>query len=172
MTDSCTKRCGRCGTEKSLDEFGNDRSRTDGKFPYCKVCNNEASREWKRQHRARSPEEAEERRLAANERARIMREHDLNRHDKQLLKRYGADLGTFDLLMVLQNGRCAICGALPGEVDGARRLHLDHNHETGKIRGLLCMLCNQGLGRFRDDVSLLQAAIDYLQQECGLDLTP
>ena len=60
----------------------------------------------------------------------------------------------------LQDGKCAICG----KRDELRRLALDHCHKTGKLRGLLCMQCNTGLGQFRDDTNLLQKAITYLSK--------
>lgn len=60
-----------------------------------------------------------------------------------------------------QDDRCAICR---GEVPWARSgtWHIDHCHESGKVRGLFCSRCNRGLGYFRDDPALLQQAIDYL----------
>lgn len=62
-----------------------------------------------------------------------------------------------------QQGLCAICGV--AEVDAPRgRLHLDHDHGTNAIRGLLCGNCNAGLGQFKDDPKRLLAAIDYLQR--------
>lgn len=57
-------------------------------------------------------------------------------------------------------GRCHICG----EVEGADRLHMDHDHETGKFRGWLCSSCNHGLGRFRDSQELLTKALEYLRK--------
>ena len=64
-----------------------------------------------------------------------------------------------------QKGICAICGELPhGE---NRVLHIDHDHLTGKIRGLLCMSCNRALGWFRDDTVILKKAIEYLKTHGG-----
>lgn len=56
-----------------------------------------------------------------------------------------------------QGGMCANCLHLPG-------VHVDHCHETGKVRGILCLDCNVGLGHFRDDPSLLRAAAEYLER--------
>ena len=58
-----------------------------------------------------------------------------------------------------QNEKCGICGC--GLDDSA---HADHDHSSGKIRGLLCFKCNVGLGHFKDDIRLLSAAAEYLER--------
>lgn len=58
-----------------------------------------------------------------------------------------------------QGNRCAICG---GECRSGKRLAVDHDHETGAVRGFLCEQCNHGIGNFRDDVDLLASALSYL----------
>ncbi|MFI5045528.1 MAG: endonuclease domain-containing protein [Acidimicrobiia bacterium] len=57
--------------------------------------------------------------------------------------------------------RTAICGKPPGKI----ALHVDHDHESGEIRGLLCVGCNNALGQFKDDVTLLQRASGYLERD-------
>jgi hypothetical protein len=68
--------------------------------------------------------------------------------------------GTYARKLAEQEGRCAICGHVPGE--GERSLRLDHCHTTLKLRDLLCDGCNTGLGLFRDDPLRLLAAVEYL----------
>lgn len=63
-------------------------------------------------------------------------------------------------MLKAQNGVCAICG----KSDEPRSLCIDHNHKTGKVRGFLCRKCNYGLGRFEDNISLLEKAIKYLRR--------
>lgn len=62
-------------------------------------------------------------------------------------------------MMADQNYACAICGE---SIRG--RAHVDHNHKTDEVRGLLCFLCNAGLGMFKDNIRLLAAAIVYLER--------
>ena len=78
------------------------------------------------------------------------------------------NLSRFDYakLLVEQNNCCAICGIEATEMK--RELSVDHNHETNKIRGLLCDRCNIGLGNFRDSTTLLSVAIEYLERTDGI----
>jgi hypothetical protein len=73
-----------------------------------------------------------------------------------LTRRYGIGEAEVEELLAEQGGVCAICGADNPE-------HVDHDHETGHIRGLLCFNCNGGLGQFRDNVDYLTSAITYLK---------
>jgi hypothetical protein len=80
----------------------------------------------------------------------------------QLLRRsaYGLEPEVFDTMLAAQDGACAICTKpLEQSRDG---LHVDHDHATGKVRGLLCGPCNKGLGNFNDDTERLLAAVAYL----------
>jgi hypothetical protein len=82
----------------------------------------------------------------------------LNSRQKRLYK-YGITPEEYDTLVDKQGGMCAICGVVPSTKQG---LCVDHNHTTGKVRGLLCRTCNLGLGHFGDSVQRLQAALQYL----------
>jgi hypothetical protein len=65
-------------------------------------------------------------------------------------------------MLAAQDERCAICRS-PDWPGKDSRPHVDHDHETGRVRGLLCGLCNNGLGQFKDDPARLRAAADYLE---------
>ena len=83
-----------------------------------------------------------------------------------LRQKYGLSLQEYEQLVEQQDGRCAICGC--DQPAGRGRWHVDHDHTTGKVRGLLCHNCNVGLGNFKDDPRRLEAAVKYLT----LDYTP
>jgi len=86
-----------------------------------------------------------------------------------LKRKYGLTEEGFTELLVSQGGGCAICGTTePG--GRAQQFHVDHHHGTGTVRGILCTNCNSGLGQFKDDPSLLEAAVRYLS--ATLDYTP
>lgn len=78
------------------------------------------------------------------------------------LRQYGLTLMDFTQMCLAQDGVCAICHEEPIS-EGP--LHIDHDHITGKVRGLLCENCNRGLGMFRDNPHLLARAADYLNGE-------
>lgn len=77
--------------------------------------------------------------------------------DFMLRRRYGIDAAEVERLLLSQGGSCAICGA------NAPR-HLDHDHTSGRVRGVLCFSCNGALGQFSDDVATLRRARAYLEQ--------
>lgn len=76
-------------------------------------------------------------------------------------KRAGIDLteNEYQELLTAQDGLCAICRKPPSR----KRLHVDHSHSGGQVRGLLCNKCNFGVGQFNDSILLLEAAIAYLR---------
>jgi len=82
------------------------------------------------------------------------------RYVSNLQYKFGLTPGDYKDILESQDGGCAICGKPPGK----RRLSVDHNHETDRVRGILCHSCNIGLGGFKDDALLLQAAIAYLDK--------
>lgn len=79
---------------------------------------------------------------------------------------FGITLEDYNRILEKQGGGCAICGATrtgvkePGKAEHS--LYVDHNHETGEVRGILCSRCNFGLGQFQDNPELLMKAVDYL----------
>jgi hypothetical protein len=77
-----------------------------------------------------------------------------------LSRKFRLTLDAFDELCRLQGGVCAIYGRAP---KAGKHLHVDHDHETGEVRGLLCFSCNVGTGNFGNHVKRLQRAIDYLE---------
>lgn len=80
--------------------------------------------------------------------------------DQGLRTRYGITVAEFTTMIIKQQWRCAICGRVPYGKE--KSLAVDHDHTTGQIRGLLCMDCNIGIGRFREDLGIMKAAMLYL----------
>lgn len=81
-----------------------------------------------------------------------------------LKSQYGIDHEAYDQLLERQGGVCAICYKPPPERANGGVLHVDHDHATGKVRGLLCRRCNPALGAFDDDPARLRRAAEYLEK--------
>lgn len=77
--------------------------------------------------------------------------------DYQLKKKYGISLEDYAKLVNNQEHSCAICETV------TEKLYVDHCHNTGIVRGLLCINCNTGLGHFKDNSKLLKKAIQYIE---------
>ena len=138
------KICGKCGQELPLTSFHKAKKEKDGLQCWCISCR----KSWKRE-----------------ERLEYHRERYYSKKDAHLdwsyKRRYGIDLAQYETLLEEQNGLCAICST---NCSSGRRLCVDHNHKTGKVRGLLCGNCNKGLGSYMDSVKLLKQAIKYLNE--------
>lgn len=163
------KACSKCGIVKPLSEFYASSGMRDGHRNDCKLCNLEAKkkrydanpriaiervRKWQHDNPERV-RETRRRRNAHPDRQRKQR-------DTYYRRTYGISADDADAILEAQNHRCAIC--MKPAPERLASMHLDHDHDTGAIRGFLCLDCNQGLGKLRDDPSLLLRAVVYLRQ--------
>ena len=145
-------RCIECGALKPADAFHRERSRPSGRNRRCKDCRNARNRA----HVARDPQrrrETSDRWRAANPDRYVAAQRAYK------LRLYGLTTAQYDDLMERQGGRCAICRRAE---TGGWDLAVDHDHSTGRVRGLLCRRCNVGIGLMRDDPAVLAAAAAYL----------
>lgn len=95
------------------------------------------------------------------ENSKKWRKNNPRKHKNQRLAMYGITVDDFEKIFKEQNKSCAICGY--SDLTNSKFFPVvDHCHDTGIVRGLLCMNCNNGLGKFRDSCRLLQNAIEYL----------
>lgn len=81
--------------------------------------------------------------------------------NRDLKWKFGITIEDYERMLENQANRCAICGGY--QVIKGDNLYVDHNHQTGKVRGLLCHYCNVGIGMLKDNPQILQNAIDYLR---------
>jgi hypothetical protein len=149
-----TKCCPRCGETKPLLEFYAHRSTKDRRATYCKSCAKAYQIE-----RQRGTRGAYMKRYAEVNRSRMLQHYRSFR-----LRLYGLTLERYDEMLEEQDHRCAICGGDGERVDGRAPLVVDHDHETNRVRALLCNGCNAGLGMFGDDPERLRATADYLEK--------
>ena len=121
-------------------------------FYQCRACNIARTRAWQKAH----PERVNEitRKSRAKHPERVARNYEDRR-----FRRYGLTRAEYEALMERQNGVCAICGSANW---GPHKPHIDHDHDSGEVRGLLCANCNVMIGHAREDAEILSRAIDYL----------
>jgi len=115
----------------------------------------------KKREKDRKYRESHHAELAAKRKAERHAEP-LKTRDWYFRKTYNISASDVERLYKLQAGKCAVCG--DQLIIGTKRLHIDHNHITGKVRGLLCLQCNAGIGSFDDSVSILFKAAAYLEK--------
>ena len=141
------KRCSTCKEVKELTEFHKDKGNPDGLKYICKACIAIKRKAYYSTH--------------VTESAAYKKEHyETSGRNSQYIRKYNITLQQYDDMLAKQDGHCAICDAVHN-ADGTR-LCVDHDHKTGKIRGILCTACNTLLGYVNDDISILAKAIDYL----------
>jgi len=83
----------------------------------------------------------------------------------QRVRKYGLTAEQYKQRLADQGGGCAICAATSSRGKPGERLHVDHCHQSGRVRGLLCSECNRGIGHFRDDAERLERAAAYLRMQ-------
>ena len=129
------KQCTACGDLKPEDEFYFFKAR-NWRDSNCKKCRLAANRDYAREYH--------------------------KKHARRILlkKMYGMSLEDYDKLLKQQDGVCAIC--LQDEPNGP--LRVDHDHETGQVRGLLCHKCNAALGLLNDSPEIIAQALEYLNE--------
>jgi hypothetical protein len=99
-------------------------------------------------------------------RVRTAEEKKLSRKSIGLRKKYGIGNEEYDRMFAKQDGLCAICGVSEAKVadkTGPKPLGVDHCHDTGRIRGLLCGRCNQGIGLLLDSPAIMRSAASYVE---------
>lgn len=144
--------CWKCKAHRPLAEFGKNAKCRDGLQLRCLPC----SRALNREHYDANGDA-----MRARGRSQWLdRPRRPQRHRGYYLKKaYGLTVAQYDEMVAACGGKCAVCGRIPRERE---RLHVDHNHTTGKVRGLLCNQCNAGIGLLGDAPEGLRRAIEYL----------
>ena len=150
------KTCTKCKLEKPEENFKK-------KGLHCKDCVNKYNRDL----RKKNPEFAQRRRDEQRRwRESHPEEYKKRQRNSHLRRNWNMTLDEYEVMLNKQNGVCAICGKTEelnkGNTRGQISLAVDHDHETGKIRELLCMDCNQTLGRFNDNPEWFLKAAEYL----------
>lgn len=134
--DGVIKKCTYCLKEKDIEQFQYKGDGSKLRSTWCRECTKE--------YRAKKADHIK----TVSRNRRLKREFNITPDG-------------YDNILKRQNGKCAICGNGNGDLK-REGLFIDHNHDTGVVRGLLCGKCNVGIGHFQDNPKLLKRAIEYL----------
>ena len=135
------KHCGKCNRDLQKSCFAKNKAKKDGLQERCKECRAKHFQTIKHKRKKQTPEQKR----------------------KYLLKSYGLTKEQFLEMLIAQNFSCAICNTKEW---GRPSPCVDHCHNTGVVRGLLCNRCNRGLGLFNDNKEVLKNAAKYLSRFC------
>lgn len=176
MTDlaEAVKRCTKCKADKPLHLF---RMRVmskpeSGRRSRCNQCDSISSSAWYQKNKERVRNRCKNRYQANKKKyaeytrkwreSNISRARQLGVENRRKLK-YGVDKLRYNEMLLESGGCCGICR----EPFGSDRPNIDHDHSTGVVRELLCRRCNHGLGNFRENPALFEAAVAYLNKHGG-----
>ncbi len=161
------KFCPKCEETKHVDNFTKDAKTSDGLDIWCKSCKKtyndspaakESARRWYYEGSGRSIKSSYQK--SGKPRSRKKAEP----YRSQVLRRkYGITVSDYEEILKNQEYKCAICKTYnPGKRRGS--WPIDHDHKTGKVRGLLCWSCNSALGLLKDSYELCEKAAEYLRK--------
>lgn len=175
------KKCTKCKLDLELIHFRKDPSKKDGKASYCKNCLKETQRIWYQNNKLKAQKTAnssyQKRKAKISDRRKELRKENPDKYKEAAKKRYNPNkskeagwrnAGIIDMtiekyneLLSNQNNCCAVCNT---HKDAFKRaLSVDHNHTTGKFRGLLCDNCNRALGYLKESEVIINNLLTYLQ---------
>jgi hypothetical protein len=186
------KRCSKCGEDKPESEYHRNKNSKDGLQHYCKTCSSErnAARYAAIPKRPaatgvvktctgcstlkpveefypypKSPDGRSHRCKVCTQKDNVSNTE--LRRRSSLMRKYGITVEQYDSMLAEQGGRCACCGT--DEPGGRSKVvfHVDHDHGTGAVRGLLCRGCNVGIGSLGDTIAGLEMGIRYLRSATG-----
>ena len=166
------KHCTKCQNDKPKTEFYKSAAKPDGLQTWCKQCVKETQAQSRKDDPKKHSEWSKKsyykdhikNKKRINESTKKWYKNHPEKHESlQLddkLRRYGLTRAEYDNLLLKQNFECAICHK--SQHDMSQSLSIDHDHKTGRVRGLLCSPCNFAIGHLRDSVELALNAAKYL----------
>lgn len=150
------KKCTKCNETKELSCFYKQKAGKFGVDSRCKICSNKYRSEWCKKNRDKK--RLIERNYAAK--------HPEMFRKKALKRYYNISISDYEKMAEAQNNVCKIC---KNPEDRRNYLCVDHDHITGKIRGLLCNNCNRALGLLKDNTDILENAFNYLKSNSNIE---
>jgi hypothetical protein len=165
-----TKICTKCGNKKSIIEFPKMKHGKYGVSAECKDCRKiyHQKRYKKYAYKYKTDKNFHKKALQASKKYREKNSNIIKAKNARLKKNFGITLEQYNQMLKEQNGVCAICGnsekIIDKRINRIISLAIDHDHQTGKVRGLLCNTCNHLLGLANDNFEITKNATDYLKK--------
>lgn len=144
MAKRLTKNCACCKHRKLKEQFMINKQQKDGLSCYCRECQHKKSAAYREKNREK---------IRANYRSAAL---------KFKLKKFGLTLDKYVDMLIEQKGCCAICNI--SDIKYKRAFDIDHNHKTGKVRGLLCKQCNFLVGLSQESFLIINKLKQYLKK--------
>ena len=180
-TTEVEKTCKRCGASAPLAQFYRDLRFAGGVDIQCSECRKNKTNSWRAKNAERAREISRKSRLKhadkARARAKLWHAKNRDRHlaymanrratqprkvwEAKIKSSFGITARDYSILLLQQNFCCAICGK--DQTEFKKRFAVDHCHDTGIVRGLLCANCNKGIGNLQESIAVLQSAINYIK---------
>lgn len=152
---SSKKLCTSCNESMPLTSFHKSKSGKFGHVARCKSCISKFCKAYYEKNHIKK--------FKAIQSSRVWKLNNKNkRRNDHLLFRFGITEKQYSEMMIAQGLMCSICDLK--QADSKSKFHVDHDHKTGAVRGILCRSCNHGLGNFKDDYFTLGRAIEYLHR--------
>jgi hypothetical protein len=159
--ETLVKNCKKCKISQPLENFNKSLRHKYGKNIYCKTCVNKNTRLYYAKTVDKRKEYSQK---YEKERRDRPKDHNTKKKNSRMFLIYGITDVDYKEMLMNQGGVCKVCKG-PPNVLGQKRMAIDHNHKTGEVRGLICMICNVMLGHAKDSIQILTSAIEYLKSE-------
>jgi hypothetical protein len=164
------KRCSKCREDKPVTAFCKCSRAPDGLNWYCRSCDSEIKKRYYNSPKGKAQKAGQYQKYREQIIARRKMQTWYRRRpeylayhrDRHLRTKYGLSLSDYNAMLESQGGGCSICGQKPAA--GKKSMPVDHCHQTGAVRGILCDPCNRALEGFQDSPTILRSAIAYLHR--------
>jgi len=146
------KKCGKCKIKKEESEFNKCSKAIDGLNYWCRKCQKINNKQYYIDNKEKIIKHVKKR----------YKENPEKQRNRNYKRRFNITIDDYNKMFKKQNGKCDICGSNDSGSIKTEHFFIDHNHITGKIRGLLCYSCNSAVGLLKDDIEISKNLTKYL----------
>lgn len=163
------RKCAKCQLSIPIEQFHIYNQKNHNFFGWCKSCHRIYQNSYSRSHfREKYDKRKIDGKCTNHQGVKPVLGYTVcqrcldDKRNQNFKKKYNLTINKVNALLIKQNGKCRICQTLIKDCSNTK-IHVDHDHITGHVRGILCRFCNTGLGNFRDKAEILRAAAEYLE---------